>query len=105
MMTTQVPMKEPIQKPESFVWGPYFDKFYEHYQHCRMALEVMGGKTPSWIINYISAFELTTKYYTEIPEWQKKQDKSLTYLLNTDTAYSQQQLSEIAVSKRANLAA
>ena len=101
-MTTQILMTETTQKCDTFVWGPHFDMFYKHYQHCRMALELMGSKTPSWIINYIAAFDLTTKYYTETPKWKKK-EPSLTYLLNTDTEYSLQQLSEIAVSKRANL--
>ena len=102
MMTTQIRMTETTQKCDTFVWGPHFDMFYKHYQHCRMALELMGSKTPSWIINYIAAFDLTTKYYTETPKWKKK-EPSLTYLLNTDTEYSPQQLSEIAVSKQDNL--
>ena len=102
MMTTQIRTTETTQKCDTFVWGPHFDMFYKHYQHCRMALELMGGKTPSWIINYLAAFDLTTRYYTEIPKWKKK-EPSLTYLLNTDTGYSLQQLSEIAVLKRDNL--
>ena len=102
MMTTQIRMTETTQKCDTFVWGPHFDMFYKHYQHCRMALELMGGKTPDWIINYLAAFDLTTRHYTEISKWKKK-EPSLTYLLNTDTEYSQQQLSEIAVSKRDNL--
>ena len=101
-MTTQIPMTETTQKCDTFVWGPYFDMFYKHYQHCRMALELIGSKTPDWIINYIAAFDLTTRHYTEITKWKKK-EPSLTYLLNTDTEYSPQQLSEIAVSKRDNL--
>ena len=102
MMTTQTHTTETTQKSDSFVYGPYFDMFYKHYQHCRMALELMGNKTPDWIINYLAAFDLTTRHYTEITKWKKK-EPSLTYLLNTDTGYSLQQLSEIAVSKRDNL--
>lgn len=101
-MTIQTHTTETIQTNNNFVWGPHFDMFYKHYQHCRMALELMGGKTPDWIINYIAAFDLTTRYYTEIPNWKKK-DPSLTYLLSTDMEYSQQQLSEISVSKQDNL--
>ena len=99
---TQTHTMEHYQECDTFIWGPHFDMFYKHYQHCRMALELMGGKTPDWIINYIAAFDLTTKYYTETPKWKKK-EPSLTYLLNIDTEYSPQQLSEISVSKQDNL--
>ena len=101
-MTTQIRMMETTQKCDTFVWGPHFDMFYKHYQHCRMALELMGSKTPDLIINYLAAFDLTTRHYTEISKWKIK-EPSQTYLLNTDTGYSLQQLSEIAVSKRDNL--
>ncbi len=100
MMMTPTHTMEPTQKTE-FVYGHYYDLFYEHYQHCRMMLELMGGKTPKWVITYLAAFDLTTRYYTEIPEW-KKRDPSLKYLLNTDTEYSPQLLSEISASKRDN---
>ena len=101
-MTIPTHTVETTQKPDSIIYGPYFDMFYKHYQHCRMALELMGSETPNWIINYLAAFDLTTRHYTEIPKWKKK-ELSQTYLLNTDTEYSLQQLSETAVSKRANL--
>ena len=100
MTTTQTHMTEITQKSE-FVYGHYYDLFYEHYQHCRMMLELMEGKTPKWVITHLAAFDLTTRYYTETPAW-KKRDPSLKYLLNTDTEYSPQLLSEISASKRAN---
>ena len=100
MTTTPIHTMETTQKSE-FVFGPYFDLFYEHYQHCRMMLELMGGKTPNWIITYLAAFDLTVKRNTETPAW-KKRDPSLKYLLSTDTEYSPQLLSEISASKRGN---